>query len=85
MNHKWSDPDREDHQLTVRICTRCGMRRLTDKSRASEGAYLVRFASADGMPYHGERTPPCIVTGTTAGIAPERSGSIASTMLRGIS
>jgi hypothetical protein len=82
MNHKWGDPDREDHQLTVRVCGRCGMCKLTDKSRASEGHYVVRFAAPNGMPYHGERTPPCIAG---IGIAPERSGSMAATTLRGAS
>lgn len=61
MNHSWSDPDRTDPLLTVRTCRRCGMRRLTDKSRAAKGRYTIRFASADGLAYHGEGTPPCIM------------------------
>jgi hypothetical protein len=84
-NHSWGAPDREDHQLTVRICDHCKTRMLTDKSRASEGIYVTRYASAQGMPYHGKGRPPCIVTGATAGIAPERSGSMAVTTLRGAS
>jgi hypothetical protein len=59
-NHAWGAPDREDHQLTVRICDHCKTRMLTDKSRASEGIYVTRYASAQGMPYHGKGRPPCI-------------------------
>ena len=62
-NHRWSEPDRTDPQCTLRTCKRCGMRKMTH--HAPGGWPRHTFASADGLGYHADPTPPCIREGTT--------------------
>jgi ribosomal protein L32 len=54
--HRWGEPDRTDPRLTLRICAKCGMRKLTHHGNMQS---WVTYASRDGLAFHGENTPKC--------------------------
>jgi len=54
--HSWGEPQRDDPRLTVRVCTKCGARKLTHHNG---NRHWISFASAEGLAFHGEKTPPC--------------------------
>lgn len=55
--HRWGDPDRPSFYLTIRICSKCQMRKLTHHQGTE---HWVTFELADGTKLASEGlTPIC--------------------------